>query len=84
MQHHSLTLALAALLASPAAFAQANPTELDEVVVTATRTPIALADSVAPVQVIGRDEIERSQARSLPELLRGRAGIDLHNQGGPT
>ena len=83
MQHHSLTLALATLLASPAAFAQADPTELDEVVVTATRTPIALADSVAPVQVIGRDEIERSQARSLPELLRGRAGIDLHNQGGP-
>ena len=83
MQHHSLTLALATLLASPAAFAQADPTELDEVVVTATRTPIALVDSVAPVQVIDREQIERSQARSLPELLRGRAGIDLHNQGGP-
>jgi len=83
MQQQILTLALATLLASPAAFAQADPTELDEVVVTATRTPIALVDSVAPVQVIGREEIERSQARSLPELLRGRAGIDLHNQGGP-
>ena len=83
MQHHSLALALATLLASPAAFAQADPTELDEVVVTATRTPIALVDSIAPVQVIDRKEIERSQARSLPDLLRGRAGIDLHNQGGP-
>lgn len=83
MQHHSLTLALAALLASPAAFAQTAPTDLDEVVVTATRTPIALVDSIAPIQVLDREEIERSQARSLPELLRGRAGIDLHNQGGP-
>src|SRR5690554_6602271 len=83
MQQQILTLALATLLASPAAFAQADPTELDEVVVTATRTPIALVDNVAPVQVIDRKEIERSQARSLPGLLRGRAGIDLHNQGGP-
>ena len=83
MQRQILTLALAAALASPAAFAQTAPTELDEVVVTATRTPMALVDSIAPVQVLDREEIERSQARSLPELLRGRAGIDMHNQGGP-
>lgn len=87
MQQHMLPLsiALAAVLASPAAMAQhtpSDPTQLDEVVVTATRTPVALIDSIAPVQVLDRDEIERSQARSLPELLRGRAGIDLVNQGG--
>src|SRR5690554_2998626 len=61
MQHHSLTLALATLFASPAAFAQSGPTELDEVVVTATRTPIALVDSIAPVQVIDREAIERDR-----------------------
>ncbi|MGY0634783.1 TonB-dependent vitamin B12 receptor [Luteimonas sp. A478] len=89
MQQHilPLSLALAAVLASPAAMAQqdpvhSDPTQLDEVVVTATRTPVALIDSIAPVQVLDREEIERSQARSLPELLRGRAGIDLVNQGG--
>ena len=82
MRQHVPTLALAAALASPAALAQPDPTDLDEVVVTATRTRIAVADSVAPVQVLDREEIERSQARSLPELLRGRAGIDLVNQGG--
>lgn len=87
MQQHilPLSLALAAVLASPAAMAQhdpSNPTQFDEVVVTATRTPVALIDSIAPVQVLDREEIERSQARSLPELLRGRAGIDLVNQGG--
>src|SRR5690606_19126658 len=38
--------------------------------------------SLAAVEVIDRDAIERSQARSLQDLLRGRAGIDLANQGG--
>ncbi len=72
-----------ALAASPCAFAQSATAELDEVLVTATRTEIALGDSLLPAQVIDRDAIVRSQARSLPELLRGRAGIDLGNQGGP-
>lgn len=57
-------------------------TDLDEVVVTATRTRRALADSLAPVEVIDRAQIERSQARDLPDLLRGRAGVSLSNQGG--
>ncbi len=85
MHLHSLSLAVALALASPLAAAQdANAaTDLDEVIVTATRTEIALADSIAPAQVITREEIERSQAPSLPELLRGRAGIDVGNQGGP-
>ena len=81
MQIHPLPLALALALAAPAALAQ-EATELDEVLVTATRNAIPLADSIAPAQVIDRDEIERSQARSLPDLLRGRAGIDMVNQGG--
>src|SRR3546814_13771004 len=46
------------------------------------RTEVALADSLFPVQVIDHDEIVRSQARSLTDLLRGRAGIDIGHQGG--
>jgi vitamin B12 transporter len=85
MQLRSLSLAVALALASPLVVAQdaTAATELDEVIVTATRTEIALADSIAPAQVITREEIERSQAPSLPALLRGRAGIDVGNQGGP-
>jgi vitamin B12 transporter len=75
--------ALALALVAAPAIAQHGATELDEILVTATRTEIALADSLLPAQVIDRDEIVRSQARSLPELLRGRAGIDIGNQGGP-
>jgi vitamin B12 transporter len=56
--------------------------ELDRVIVTGTRTAITVDDSLAAVEVVDRADIERTQAHSLPELLRGRAGINLVNQGG--
>lgn len=75
--------ALACVLGLPSpVLAQQAATDLDQVVVTATRTPATLADAIAPTQVIDRAEIERSQARDLTDLLRGRAGIDVANQGG--
>ncbi len=64
------------------AFASGEPTDLDEVVVTATRTAATVDATLAPVEVIDREEIARSQARSLQELLRGRAGISMSTQGG--
>ena len=76
------SLSLAIALALPAISSAQTAADLDQVVVTATRTASPVADSLFPVQVIDRDAIERSQARSLPELLRGRAGIDFGNQGG--
>lgn len=81
-------LSLAIALAMPgAALAQSTgadrATDLDEVVVTATRTLVALDETIAPTQVIDREAIERSQAASLQDLLRGRAGINLGNSGGP-
>lgn len=91
MQSTRSTLAIAvtaALALTVAATAHAAPdprpqaTDLDEVLVTATRTATTVADALAPVEVIDREAIERSQARSLPDLLRGRAGISLSRQGG--
>jgi vitamin B12 transporter len=82
MQSRILALAVAGLLSAPAFVHAEAATDLDEVVVTATRTQVALIDSLFPAQVIDHDEIVRSQARSLPDLLRGRAGIDIGNQGG--
>lgn len=80
----AITTALAAALPFAAqAEAPSNDADaLDEVVVTATRTAITTDAALAPVEVIGREAIERSQAKSLTELLRGRAGINLSNQGG--
>ena len=81
-------LPLALLLALPfhasaqSAAATSDATDLGDVVVTGTRTAITVDQSLAAVDVIDRAEIERSQASSLQDLLRGRAGIDLANQGG--
>jgi vitamin B12 transporter len=83
MKLQSRMLSLAVLAALPAlAQAADDTTALDQILVTATRTPIALQDSIAPAQVIDRAQIESSQATSLQELLRGRAGINLTNAGG--
>src|SRR3546814_14605960 len=72
MQSRILALAVAGILSVPplAVAEGAAATDLDEVVVTATRTEVALADSLFPVQVIDHDEIVRSQARSLTEIGR--------------
>jgi len=85
LKFRALPFAVACALSFPAAaFAQSGvaATELDEVIVTATRTAITVDAALAAVEVIDRAAIERSQARSLPDLLRGRAGISLANQGG--
>ena len=85
MLFRSLSLAVAgALFLPPTALAQVvgSATELDEIVVTATRTAVSTDATLAAVEVIDRAAIERSQARSLPDLLRGRAGISMSNQGG--
>ena len=72
----------AAFPLSASAQSDATATDLDTVVVTGTRTALTVDESLAAVEVIDREQIERSQARSLPDLLRGRAGITLVNQGG--
>ncbi len=84
----SLPAAVAAVLFLPSlaftgsARADAAAADLDTVLVTGTRSEMLLADSLVPAQVIERAEIERSQARDLIELLRGRSGIDVGNTGG--
>jgi vitamin B12 transporter len=52
------------------------------VVVTASRAPEPLAQTLATVTVITRADIERSQAQSAPELLARSAGVSLTNNGG--
>ncbi len=73
-------LCLAGALASPA-FAQ-NAEVLDPVVVTATRTPQRLADTLPSTTVLTRADIDDSHAPDLATLLRGQAGIDVAQAGG--
>ena len=83
-----LAAAAALLLAAPMvlsahAAAAEEATELDPVVVTATRTARTVNASLASVTVIERSDIERLQAVSVPDLLRGVKGLQVANSGGP-
>lgn len=73
--------ALAGLLAAPllAVAAETPPT----IVVTATRTPVDSAQSLAAVTVIEREQIAQAQVTDVAEPLRFEAGIDLGRTGGP-
>jgi len=78
---HPLTLAPLAIALAGTALAD-SPTNLDPVIVTATRTPTVETAALAAVTVIDRAEIERRQARSVPDLLRGVPGVTLSQNGG--
>lgn len=69
------------VLAAP--IAAAREVEQPEVVVTASRSAQTVDEALASVTVITREEIERSQAPDLLELLRLQPGIDLLRTGGP-
>jgi vitamin B12 transporter len=72
--------AAAALLCAQAAADET--TDLDPVVVTATRTPVPEETALASISVIDREEIVRRQYRSVPDALRGLPGITFSNAGG--
>jgi vitamin B12 transporter len=80
-----LAAALLCVIA-PAAFADEavvdQATDLDEVVVTATRTAQTQDETLAAVTVITREDIERLQPSSLQDLLRGQPGLTISNNGG--
>lgn len=54
----------------------------EAVIVTATRTARTADETLASVSVITREDIERTQAKSVAELLAGEAGINVTVNGG--
>jgi len=78
-----LTSQITLTAASGSAIADEDATLLDTIIVTATRTPQTLSETIAPIIVIDRDDIERSQALDAADLLRFHAGIDIGRNGGP-
>ncbi|MTW21591.1 TonB-dependent vitamin B12 receptor [Allochromatium palmeri] len=82
MSHPWMLAALSVPLAG-LALADETPTQLEPVVVTATRTAEPQDTTLASVTVIDRSEIERRQARSVPDLLRGLPGVSITRSGGP-
>ncbi len=71
---------LAAVSAAIAPAIQA--TETSPIIVTATRTAQTADQSLASVTVITRDEIEKSTAQSVDELLSRQTSFDFSSNGG--
>ena len=57
--------------------------DLEETIVTATRTPVPVDAIGSPVIVITRNDIERSLASDVSELLQQHAGMEIARTGGP-
>jgi vitamin B12 transporter len=74
-----ITVAVLAALSTPV-LAQ---DDLEETIVTATRTPVPVDTIGSPVIVITRNDIERSLASDVSELLQRHAGIEIARTGGP-
>ncbi len=79
MNTHSLLLSAAvAGLISSSSVAQSLP----DMLVTASRSADTSDDTLASVTVFNRQDIERMQAHSLPELLHRVPGVDVISNGG--
>ena len=83
-QPRLLALAAAAACASTAAFAQANESTMEEVVVSASGFEQELKNAPASISVVTRKELETKNFRDLAEALQGVEGIDVMGATGKT
>ncbi len=83
MQRNQLAAqALLWLVLISANIAFATERQEKPIIVTATRTPQTVDSALASVTVISRQDIERQQARSVQDVLRGIPGVSISNNGG--
>ena len=78
-------LALLAFISAPALAdetAQPNTAQLGTVTNTATRTPLIADQEVAPVIVIGPEQLQLAQGQDLAAVLHDYAGLDTAANGG--
>lgn len=74
---------LSLLLFSATVFSQDTDTtqELEEVVVSSTRIDLPLSENSRTIKVIQAEEIQKSAATSLADLLQTVAGVDIRRRG---
>jgi vitamin B12 transporter len=75
--------AISAFVLSTLACAQSTPTASTEILVTASRTPQAAVDVLADHTLISAEEIVRSGASNIIDLLQKQRGIEVVRNGGP-
>lgn len=83
VSRHAALTSLALAIAAPAAFAQATPDTFDPIVVTANRYPQHLSEVLSDTQTISSEDIARSGAGTLIDLLQKQRGIEVNRNGGP-
>lgn len=67
---------------TPLVLADSSSGNLSEMVVTATRIETPQHQLATATTVYTREDIERRQVKTLPDLLKGTSGLDLTQQGG--
>lgn len=73
-------IALATSTLSLSAHAAADTYALDDIVVTATRTPLPAKQVIGDITVITPEQIRNAGQTTLVELLQGHPDWKLHNQ----
>lgn len=83
MQYHARLLVCGlAILASTSSFAQIETiNDVDQIVVTGSRSPLANSQLGSAVTVITRDSIEQRQARYVTDMLRAVPGFAVSHSG---
>ncbi len=64
------------------ASAQEAPTQLNEIVVTATRGPLDIQRAGSAIDVLDHDDIQRTGATTLRDALQSVPGLFIHSAGG--
>ncbi len=84
MPLHPLRRALAAafFLSPLSLFAQTAVPQLDNVIVTASRSPQVLEEAMGDITVVGRDELQRAGADSIANILSRQPGVQITDNGG--
>lgn len=77
----SLGLVQLALCSTVARSQEKPATQLNEVVITASRSPRKKSEIGKVVRVINAEQLARSQGRSLPEVLNNVAGLTIGGNG---
>ncbi|MCC6202787.1 MAG: TonB-dependent receptor [Gammaproteobacteria bacterium] len=55
----------------------------EEIVITATRTPVSVIETLPATSSLSRERLDQLQPRDLTELLSRTPGLDLNRNGGP-
>src|SRR6266849_10235362 len=79
-----LCFSILALCISLTAFAEEPaPQVLEEVVVTATKTPVPVSQLTSAVEVIKGEELEQKKIKMVADALRIAQGVTVTSSGGP-